>query len=170
VRGLTLAGLLALAACGAAEPAARTAWRNPAAAISSSTAFDPARFAGRWAVVAAYGAEAACGALAEDWQATAPGRFAVRGESCAGGRKRGFLTEARLTGPGRMQRGGPGGTEELWLLWVDADYRVAVVGTPSGRFGRILARDWALRADLAEAARRVLDFNGYDISGLRAAR
>lgn len=170
MRGLTLAAVLALAACVAAEPAARSGWRDPAVAIASSTAFDPARFAGRWAVVAAFGAEAGCGVLAEDWQAAAPGRFAVRGGACIGGQARGFSTEARLTGPGRMRRGAPGGAEELWVLWVDADYRVAVLGTPSGRFGRILSRDPVLRADLAEAARRVLDFNGYDISGLRVAR
>ena len=53
------------------------------------------------------------------------------------------------------------------MLWADADYRIAVIGTPDGRFGRILARRADPPSDLVAAAREVLEFNGYDLAGLR---
>jgi len=54
------------------------------------------------------------------------------------------------------------------VLWVDQDYRVAVLGTPSGRWAMIVARPGAARADLVAAARDVLAFNGYDLAALVA--
>jgi apolipoprotein D and lipocalin family protein len=96
-----------------------------------------------------------------------PGRFRVSGSDCASGQARGYATEAALTGPGRITMGRG---ETLWILWVDADYRVAAVGTPSGAFGRILSRDPQPRPDLLRAAREVLEFNGYDVSRLAIAR
>jgi len=51
---------------------------------------------------------------------------------------------------------------ELWLLWIDADYRTAVIGTPDGRLGWIMNRPGAASADRTTAARRILQFNGYD--------
>ncbi len=50
------------------------------------------------------------------------------------------------------------------MLWVDFDYRVAVLGTPSGRWGMILSRQTPPRPDLIKAARDVMDFNGYDMT------
>ncbi len=138
--------------------------RDSAAPISSNAAFDPARFADVWHVAATYGDEARCGPLAETWVLTGPGRYRVTGTYCGPRGARAFVSEARLTGPGRITRG----DEELWVLWVDADYRVAVIGTPSGRFARVLSRTPGVRPDLMEAARRVLQFNGYDPAGLTA--
>lgn len=163
---MTLGLVLALAACAAPRPEGG-AYRDPSAPISSAALFAPARFAGEWHQVAAFGAEAACGAVAEAWQATGPGRFRVTGQVCDGGRVRAGASDAAVTGPGRITRSGG---ETLWVLWVDADYRVAAIGTPSGGFGRILSRDPVPRADLMTAAREVLDFNGYDISRLVLAR
>ncbi|WP_286789544.1 lipocalin family protein, partial [Thioclava sp. UBA3469] len=56
------------------------------------------------------------------------------------------------------------GGEPIWVLWVDFDYRVAVLGTPSGRWGMILSRQTPPRPDLIKAARDVMDFNGYDMT------
>ncbi len=53
------------------------------------------------------------------------------------------------------------------MLWVDEGYRTAVIGTPDGSFGFVLNRDAAIPADRMEAARRVLDFNGYDLAQLQ---
>ena len=152
--------LLALAGC-AGAPAA-PGLRDGATPIASAAAFDPGRFADVWHVAAAYGAEARCGPLAETWSLTGPGRYRVTGTACGPNGARAFLTEARVTGPGRIVRDG----EELWVLWTDADYRVAVVGTPSGSFARLLSRTPVVRPDLMIAARRVLEFNGYDPAGL----
>src|SRR5690606_22015739 len=117
-----------------------------------------------WHVAATYGDEARCGPLAETWVPTGPAVYRVTGTACGPRGARAFAAEARVTGPGRITRG----DEELWVLWVDADYRGAVIGTPSGRSGRVLSRTPRVRPDLMEAARRVLQFNGYDPAGLRA--
>lgn len=153
-----------LAAVAACAPAPRQAGlRDPAAAIASNASFDPARFADVWHVAATYGDEARCGPLAETWVPTGPGTYRVTGTACGPRGARAFASAARVTGPGRIARGG----EELWVLWVDADYRVAVIGTPAGQFARVLSRTPQVRPDLMEAARRVLRFNGYDPAGLR---
>ena len=57
---------------------------------------------------------------------------------------------------------------EWWVLWVDADYRTLVVGTPSGSFGMILNRTSDLPPDRLAAAREVLAWNGYDLGRMRA--
>lgn len=162
-------GLFALMLTACERPAEPVAWRNPAAMISSAALFDPARFQGEWEVVATYGPEGNCGPLRESWAVEA-GRFAVRGNVCGRSGKTGYATKAQMIGPGRITRPMPAGPEEIWVLWVDADYRVAAIGTPSGQFGRIIARPGQARADLLTAARSVLDFNGYDLSKLRMLR
>ena len=55
------------------------------------------------------------------------------------------------------------GREPIWVLWVDQDYRVAALGTPSGTWAAVLVRPGKGRGDLLTAAREVLDFNGYDL-------
>lgn len=165
---MILAASLLLTAC-STEPTGPVGFRDPAQMISSSTAFDPARFQGDWQVVAAFGPGSACGVLGENWAVDASG-FVIRGTACGTRGKTGFATRGRLTGPGRVVRDGARGPEEQWILWVDGDYRVAAVGTPSGAFGHILARPGMARTDLLKAAREILDFNGYDISRLNFLR
>ena len=166
-----LGPLLLLAACGAGPEAAGD-YRRPDAMIASAALFDPARFAGTWHVVGDFAPPGAapCPVTREEWRPAGPGRFTVSGQRCAAGRGGAFSGAAALIGPGRLDlQGGaalPGGGP-LWVLWVDADYRVAAVGTPSGGYGMILARDRQARGDLAAAAREVLDFNGYRLAALR---
>lgn len=161
---LALVGLALLAGCAGAPK--QSGLRSAGAQISSAAAFDPAQFGDVWHVVANYGAEARCGPLAETWVLTSPDRFRVTGTRCGPNGARAFLSEARMSGPGRITRTVPQGKEELWVLWVDADYRVAVIGTPSGAFARVLSRTPDARSDLMQAARDVLKFNGYDPAGL----
>jgi len=158
-----LAATVALAGCVGGEKAG---YRDPSVPIASLAVYDPARMAGDWNVAAAFGAEAACGSAKERWIQVAAATFRVEGVACAGHRQRASSTEARHVGPGRFLRRGSGGSEQIWVLWADADNRIAVLGTPDGRFGRILARPGASRGDLMQAARRVLEFNGYDLARL----
>ena len=164
---VTLAWFLLLIACSAPAPQGAAGYRDARQTIASAALFDPARFADLWHIVAAYGAEAGCGPLAETWVPVSAAKFRITGTRCGPRGARAFATEATLSGPGRLTRAGRAGREELWVLWVDADYRVAVIGTPSGSFARILSRVPELRPDLLQAARQVLDFNGYDISRLK---
>lgn len=156
---------LALMLVGCAAPPPATS-RNPETIIASAALFEPARFADVWHIVEATPPESGCGPLAETWVPDGPDRFRVTGTFCAAAGARAFAAEAAVTGPGRIRREGREGDDPLWVLWVDADYRVAVIGTPSGRFARILARRPDPRPDLIAAAREVLDFNGYDTARL----
>lgn len=70
------------------------------------------------------------------------------------------------TAPGRMVYGAAPYTTEYWVLWVDADYRTAVIGTPSGSFGWIIDRDRRGGDDRIKAARDVLEWMGYDLNAL----
>lgn len=147
---------LVLAGCAAAGS------RDAATPMNSIVAFDPAQFAGRWHVVEAIPGTA-CGAF--DYSPSGDG-LAVTGY-CSGGVQRGT---ARLTGPGRLTQTLGGDSEELWVLWVDADYRTAVIGTPSGRVGLVMNRTPAIPPDRLKAARDVMDWNGYDVARLEAVR
>lgn len=159
---MTILALALLAGC--AAPVAGN--RDAGTMIASSALFDPSRFVDVWHVVEAYGAESGCGPLAETWAPVAPGRFRVTGTSCGPNGSRAFVADARLTGPGRFTMEGSFGLREVWILWVDGDYRVAALGSPSGDVGRIVARSPTPRADLLAAAREAMDFNGYDLTGL----
>ncbi|MCX7890444.1 MAG: lipocalin family protein [Rhodobacteraceae bacterium] len=154
---------LALAAC---APAAPAGFRDADRTIASAALFDPARFADVWHVVAAFGEDAGCGPLAQTWAPAGPGRFNVTGTACGPAGSRAFAATAEVTGPGRLAFAGPRGREELWVLWTDDTYRVAAIGTPDGRRGWILARRPDIAPDLYEAAREVMDFNGYDMDRL----
>jgi len=171
LRTAALSGALLLAACGGAGP--RAGHRDPGVMIASAALFDPARFAGTWHVVAdfPFPGAARCGITREDWRVTGPGRFAVAGSACGPRGVQGFAASAAVTGPGRIDLAADGrpdlGTDPLWVLWIDADDRVAAIGTPSGRFGMILSRSPAARGDLLAAAREALDFNGYALEGLQ---
>lgn len=172
--GMIRLAALALLLAGCAGPGPQQGHRDPAAMIASAALFDPARFAGPWHVVADFPAAGAapCGITREEWRLVAPGRFAVTGAACGPRGRSGFAGSAAVIGPGRIDlsagttRPDLGG-EPLWVLWIDADYRVAAIGTPSGRFGMILSRAPDARGDLVAAAREVLDFNGYALERLR---
>jgi len=153
---------LALAGCVAKAPEpAPPSLRDPKAMISSAALFDAGRFAGTWHVAAS--ATPGCAGAKQEWRWD--GRvYALSGIDCSGPVPAVLEGQAALTGPGARFAPDKGfGGEPIWLLWVDQDYRVAVLGTPSGYWGMVLSRGLPLRADLATAAREVLDFNGYDV-------
>lgn len=68
----------------------------------------------------------------------------------------------RVTLPNRWQVGGVA----YWVLWVDDDFRTAVIGTPTGAFGWIMDRPGAVSGDRTRAAREILEFSGYDLGRL----
>lgn len=163
MRRLIWAGLVALVACAPDKGPTpeQVPLRDPKGWISSAVIFDPARFAGRWHV-----AESGVGRCAGATQTWAwDGRsYALDGVDCSGTRPADLKGRLWMTGPGaRFTPEGAFGGAPVWVLWVDQDYRVAVLGTPSGQFGMVITRELPPRQDLIVAARRVLDFNGYDL-------
>ena len=167
-----LAALLALAACARPEspPAPSSAppsFREAGTLIGSTTRGGPSDLAGDWVVAQAFPGEplAAPGARI----AIPPGTRVGIGPG-AGGATLWRFGEApaiatTLAGPGRYRGEGV----EIWVLWVDDDFRTMAVGTPDGRFGWIMDRAGAASPDRAAAAREMLDFNGYDLARLPPA-
>lgn len=161
--------LLLLAACSAAPPPAG-GFRDQAKPIYSNAVYDPGRITGDWVQVAAFAVGEGPGC--------APGRLQVGGSAaaltgagalCLDGARLAFSGALAPVGPGRVRPASAEGVlaQDWWLLWVDADYRTLVVGTPSGDFGFILDRGANLPADRMAAAREVLDWNGYDLGQLK---
>ena len=146
MRVLILAVLIGLAGCTAPGN------RDRAAPIAAIVSFDPARFAGDWHEVAAIGRVPGA-----RWQVGAAPFTIATTKDGAGA--------ARLVGPGRIEAAAF--PAPLWVLWVDEGYRSAVIGTPDGRFAMLLDRAATMPADRLAAAREVLDWNGYDLAGLR---
>lgn len=152
---------LLVAACARPVPP-DTAFRNPAVPISSIALFEAARLDGAWREVAGYGLGRPCAGDALVFSASGA---RLDGTACY--LPLGPGTALAPSGPGRL-RTGVGA--ELWVLWVDADYRTLVLGTPSGSFAAVLNRGGPIPEDRLTAARRVLGFNGYDPSRLEIAR
>ncbi|WP_417248075.1 lipocalin family protein [Celeribacter sp.] len=160
---LAMAAVMMLSACLGGAPEA-TGTRDASVPMSSLAAFDAKAFAGRWYEVETYlpaGASCVIGAVTFSPQKS--GDMTVTEGPCADGApQRGF---ARRIGPGRFDFQG----RELWVLWVDQEYEVAVLATPEGR-AHILSRRLEIRDDKRAAAREILAWNGFDIARLSPAR
>ena len=57
-------------------------------------------------------------------------------------------------------------SRDLWVIWVDDDFRTAAIGTPDGSYAWILDRKSEGGTDRLQAAREILEFNGYDTGRL----
>ncbi|WP_210529381.1 lipocalin family protein [Rubellimicrobium arenae] len=163
-----LALLLLLAACGreaATPPAAAPSFRDRGQPIASTLRGTASDLAGDWVIAQSY--PGLPFASPGTRVSIAVGSDASAGWSFAGpgGTERVSTTAA---GQGRFVPREEGGLE-LWVLWVDDDFRTAVVGTPDGRFGWVMDRPGEASPDRAVAAREMLDFNGYDLSRLSGA-
>ncbi len=62
------------------------------------------------------------------------------------------------------------GGQRFWVMWVDGDYRTALIGDPAGRHGWIMDRRAGGSADRMAAARSILEWNGYDLTQLTEVR
>lgn len=156
---------LLLAACGS------PIYRDPATTLTSMAVFDPVRYSGLWYEVASYPTpfQSGCTNTQADYTLNPDGSLDVRNACFRDGSLSVIEGSATVTGPGRLRvrLDGVPFAADYWVLWVDEDYRTAVVGTPSGRAGWVLNRDPSIPTDRLAAAEEVLRFNGYDVSQLR---
>lgn len=157
---------LGLAGCGAAP-----VYRDASAPISSAAAFDPVRYQGTWYEVARFPVsfQEGCEGVTATYGLRPDGALSVVNTCRDGSTERSVEGSARITGPGRLDvkfNSVPFISAPYWVLWVDEDYRTAVVGVPSGRAGWVLNRDPVIPDDRWRAALEVLDFNGYDTTRL----
>ena len=156
---VSISTLLLVAACSGAPPPGLTGIRDQGASMSSIALLDYKRIQGLWHEVAGFPLVAGCR------PSTVGMTIELTGSNCYLPVPRGG-SGLMQTGSGRLRLSD--GTE-LWVLWVDADYRTLVIGDPSGRFGAILNRDVSIPPDRLRAAKEVLVWNGYDVSKLAGA-
>jgi len=155
-----------LAAC-TPPPAPQLGYRRDAP-ITSIVFFDPARFAGDWVEVAAFRPATAlpCNGARSRYAPNPDGSLTLTEQTCARPDSGPRQAVATLTGPGRLTVTSGPETDIYWILWVDEGYRTAVIGTPSGKLGFILNRDATIPPDRLQAAREILEWNGYDLARL----
>ena len=154
--------VLALAAC-APEP--ETSIRDASVTVASSTRFDASQFAGEWVVRLRDPSSHSLVSLKVQSQGTEV-ELEERHVACDGFGAcvaLGDIGRGQVTGPGRLSLTYNGGTtREIWVLWVDPDYRTAALGDPQGTFAWVVDRKANGGADRIKAALEVLDFNGFD--------
>ncbi len=161
--------VLLVAGCAAVAPA----YRDTGVPMTSIVGLDAARYAGRWYEIARFPVifERGCAATTADYTLLTDGSLGVVNtcrEGSPEGPARRIEGRARPAGPGRFDVSFAGLPFEgdYWVLWVDEGYRTAVVGVPSGRAGWILNREPTIPRDRLDAAREILDWNGYDLTKL----
>ncbi|MEM6825022.1 MAG: lipocalin family protein [Pseudomonadota bacterium] len=165
-RACLLGFVLILAACGGAP-----VYRDTNVPIASKADLDLDRYTGLWYEIARFPVrfQEGCTAVTAEYAQIGDDRISVVNtcrDGAPDGPERRVEGTARVTGPGRLGvrfSGVPFIRAPYWVLWVDADYRTAVVGVPSGRAGWILNREPEIASDRLKAALEVLDFNGYDL-------
>ncbi len=167
---------LFLTSCTAGKQGDGTVFRALDVPIFSTTRFEAAQFAGFWHLRAAFGPGAAFGPSDEPalyrgvtFHTGPSGKIAritlhgVQGSGAFGAEK---VLEVEQPMAGRLVVGRAPNATEYWVLWLDADYRTAAIGTPSGKFGWIIDRKRSGGSDRIRAASEILDWVGYDMSKL----
>ena len=163
---LALLSLAVTAAC-AAPPQPAEGFRDIAAPFASTQRFETERFLGEWVQVAGFAAPGeAVAAERHLYRRATTGQIVADVTGPDGAMVRHVYA---LEGPGRLRRVAPEG-EALWVLWVDEGFRTAVLGTPSGSEAFVLDRSTTPAPDRLRAAREILDWYGYDLGRLQAAR
>lgn len=169
IGGLT-AILLLLAACTAGE-----SYRDEDVPMRPYSGFALDRYMGRWYEIARIPNrfEENCAGVVHDYALNPNGTVEVRiicRVATLAGPVQTFDGRARVLDPPQewkisFNRWVPWFFDgDYVVLWVDPDYRTAVVGDPEGQIGWILGRDHEMAEDLLRAAYEVLYVNGYDLS------
>lgn len=156
--------IVALALTGCAKLPQVPVFRDTNSPIGSAAVVDWDRMAGPWVEVARFDTAFQRGCGRSTWHI---GASAVALECPRGGQAVRVAETAQVTGPGRLRVRLGGAPLDLWVLWVDEGYRTVALGTPDGTMGWILDRAVASSADRINAAREMLEFNGYDLDALK---
>ncbi|MBK0326704.1 lipocalin family protein [Rhodobacteraceae bacterium F11138] len=160
-------GLLVLAIAVAGCAPTSDVYRDRDARISATSRFVPDAFSGRWHVVAGYPNAALPLCDHQVWDISEdPATLQV---TC-GTDRRVVLSAGLKVDPRGVMRVQTADLDRdryaFWVLWMDEERRMAVIGTRGGEMGWVLNRGATIRADRLAAAQEILEFNGYDTTRL----
>jgi apolipoprotein D and lipocalin family protein len=150
--------------------AACTSYRDAAVPISVQEDLDVPRYLGLWYEIARYPVffQSGCTATTAEYGPIDADTISVL-NTCQEGSPDGpveqIAGQADVVAPGRLKvrfDSVPFARGDYWVLWVDDTYETAVVGTPSGNAGWILARTPQISEDRRAAAEAVFRSNGFD--------
>lgn len=141
--------------------------------------FDLNRYLGQWYEIARFPNrfERGCEGVTAEYGLRKDGKVSVLNTCRKGapdGESETIEGVAKPVGPGRLSVTFvpwlPFARGDYWVLYLDSDYTVAVVGSPRGTTGWILARSPSITPEKRSTAEKVLQRNGYDVSRLRDVR
>lgn len=150
-------------------------YRDTSVRMQVVGALDLNRYLGKWYEIARYPNrfEKNCEGVTAEYSLRDDGKIRVLNtcrEGAPDGPARTADGQATVAGTGKLKVTFvpwlPFAKGDYWVLHVEPDYSMAVVGEPKGRFGWILSRDKVLPPAEYDKALGVLQANGYDISGL----
>ena len=171
--------LSCIASIAAPTLAASEVYRDRYVPMTSIAELDVERYTGRWYEIARFPNrfERGCEAVTADYELREDGQISVTNtcrEGSPDGPRKVAEGVARVEAPGRLSVSFvpwlPFARGDYWVLYVDEDYQLAVVGAPKGSTGWILARSPTISDAERQAAEAVLTRNGYDVSRLSDVR
>lgn len=171
--------IAALAVMLATTPAIADSYRDTTVPMQVDTGLDLTRYTGLWYEIARFPNrfEKNCFAVTAEYALRDDGKISVV-NTCRTGAVDGPVKQAEgvaiVAEPGKLEVGFAPGSSFLsflrgdyWVLDVTPDYSVAVVGNPAGDTGWILARTPQVSNAAFNAAMKVLEQAGYDVTKLR---
>ena len=167
---LGLFAMLLLASCLAApQQDAPSLLRNPTAPLSIISRGGAEAMQGDWHVRNASPAYANMRALTFHTGTTQQHRIEFQETRCSESAQCETLTDGWMATPlaqNRWQLSSEADDRrmEMWVIWIDDDFRTAAIGSPDSDMAFILDRKSEGGADRINAASDVLAFNGYNMS------
>ena len=148
-------------------------YRDTDVPITATTRFTPAGFEGAWHVIARFPNAVLPACPDQVWRfatTPAPARFKV---GCGASGAPALVADLAIDPRGVMRVKTADldtSARAFWVIWMDEDLRTAVIGTRGGEMGWVLNRTADIPADRLNAAKALLEFNGYDNSGLEVLK
>lgn len=153
--------------------AAQAQYRDRSIPISAQSDLNLARYLGKWYEIARFPNrfEKGCVGVTAEYSMRDDGKVRVL-NTCRQGALDGKVTQAdgqaSVVGPGKLSVTFvpwlPFAKGDYWVLYVDKNYSLAVVGEPKGKTGWVLARSPKISKGAYAKALKVLEQNGYDTS------
>lgn len=167
---------LALLAALIAAPLHAAPVRDTAVPMTVVTDVDLTRYAGKWYEIARFPIrfERGCAGVTAEYGLLPDGKISVLNSCLEGGLDGKLRTaegKATVVAPGKLSVNFvswlPLAAGDYWIIHLEPDYSMAVVGSPGGKYGWVLSRKPQLSEAKWQRATAALKANGYDIGQIK---